>query len=444
VKQQYDLQADVIEAVLARHGVWARVWEITDTPCRLRFMLTVPQDIRLRQVTSLGDELAMALHAAHAWVYRKNGIIRVEIPSDMRRVVQYQPLIREVNDIPPLTALLGIDDEGTPLLLPLADDNVAQVLVAGTTGSGKTSLLRIMALSLAAHNKPRDLQIVIIDHKRKLTALEGLPHLVAPPIVDRDVAGTVMARLVQLLDARIANNGRQGRKAPLVVFVDELADLLAISETEMEHAIVRLTSQGRSENIHLVLATQHPTANALNTTTKANLPCRIVFRVTDAHKASVATGVRDSGAEKLLGRGDGLVVFCGDTIRFQSAWVSDEDTRAEVRRISKGNGHSTPLPMTVDDGWQDTLRSTMNIKEASGGARKKPIPQDYIDAVVKAWLQKYRRLGGNIIDAQPAMRQVRGPIHYNLYEHGTNTDRANAVLELAREQVLREVQGAAA
>ena len=85
----------------------------------------------------------------------------------------------------------------------------------------------------------------------------------------------------------------------------------------------------------------------------------------------------------------------------------------------------------------------MGIKEASGGARKKPIPQDYVDAVVNAWLQEHKRLGGNVMDAQPAMRQVRGPIHYKLYEHGTNTDRANAVLELAREQVLQEVQSAA-
>ncbi len=292
--------------------------------------------IKLNKVNSLAEEIAFSLGARGARVYREGGVLHVEVPRETSRTVALQTLCARLNTVPPFCAVLGVDEGGTPLLLRLDSPDVAHVLLAGTTGSGKTALARTLLLSLAMHNHAGHLQLALIDPKgRGLGALAALPHVWRGAGVAQD-AEEAAARL-QALVAEMERRDRAGNSLPhLVVAIDELADLLQVGGKFVADALARLTQRGREAGIHVVAATQRPAAALVGGLVKANFPVRLVGSVTSAEDAKVAAGIPGTEAERLLGRGDFLLVAKGQVIRFQAAYADNESMAEIIERVRVG------------------------------------------------------------------------------------------------------------
>ncbi len=341
MSQKYEFQAARIEAVLNAHKVPARVWQATVTPRFVRFDVTTALGTRLSKVSNLAEELAFSLGAQAARVYREGGVLHVEVPRDAPRTVGLLDLCGRLTSVPPNCAVLGVDEGGAPLLLRLDSPDVAHVLLAGTTGSGKTALLRTLLLSLAMHNHPGRLQMVLIDPKgRGLADLSDLPHVWRPrEAFYGGVTASVEAAagLLDLLVAEMVRRDAAGCSLPrLIVAIDELADLLQAGGKGVGEALTRLTQRGREAGVHVVAATQRPAATLMGGLAKANFPVRLVGSVVSPEDAKVAAGVGGSGAERLLGRGDFLVVAKGQVIRFQAAYAGGSEVREIVAQVRAG------------------------------------------------------------------------------------------------------------
>ena len=331
-----EYQADCIEATLASHRVRTRVAGGTVTPRFVRFDLRPAPGTRIRRIHALSEELALALNAPACRVYRRRGSVQVEVPRDRPAKVRFQRVCARLYDVPPCSALLGLDEEGLPVLLRLPSADVAHVLIAGGTGSGKTVLARTMALSLARYNPPRRLQLVLIDPKRRgFGRLAPLPHLLTPLIHRPERAAEVLSRLVAEMERRDLRAGiSYGDCAQrVVVMIDELADLILAGGRDLERPLTRLAQRGREAGIHLIACTQRPTASVIGGLIKSNFPVRIVGSVASAIDAKVAAGLPRTGAERLLGRGDFLVVARGQQFRVQGAYAGPSEMRRLVREL---------------------------------------------------------------------------------------------------------------
>jgi S-DNA-T family DNA segregation ATPase FtsK/SpoIIIE len=366
MRQMLEYQADRIEAVLAHHKVPARVTGGTVTPRWIRFQVVPALGARIASITGLAEELAAALDAPTVRVARQGATIAVEVPRDDPHPVRLIPLLRGMRNVPPVTAVLGIAEDGVPLLIRLPSPDVAHILVAGTTGSGKTALLRAMVLSLAYFNgagrtehvamcaatcdpaplRPAtcDLRLVLIDPKGSaFRDLEGLPHLARPVIRDPAEAVEALGSLVRLMEvqSRQGYKDTRGEASPLstsplstcILVIDELADLLMVAGAEAERPLTRLLQRGREAGIHVIAATQKPTAAVIGSLVKANFPVRLVGKVTSPEDARVATGWKGTGAERLLGRGDFIAVAEGQLHRFQAAYIAPEEVSQVVAEI---------------------------------------------------------------------------------------------------------------
>lgn len=316
-------QSDRIERVLASHRVSARVHGGTVTPRWIRFHLTPALGARVATVRNLSEELAMALGAPDVRVAREGPALAVEVARPDAEPVRLLPLMKSLGNVPPLTACLGLAEDGRPLLMRLPSPEVAHVLVAGTTGSGKTDLMRAILVSLALANRQSRLQIALVDPKgRGFGPLAALPHTVDDIATDPAGARSLLLRLVAEMERR----DREGVSSPhIVIAVDELHDVLTAGGKELEVALVRLAQRGREAGLHLVAGIQKPSAAAISGLLKANFPVRLVGRVASPEDARVAAGLSGTGAEKLLGRGDFIAVTAGQTIRFQAAWIPARD-----------------------------------------------------------------------------------------------------------------------
>ncbi len=332
----YELQAARIESVLGAHRVAARVWQATVTPRFVRFDVTTALGTKLSKVSALAEELAFSLGAQMTRVYREGGVLHVEVPRETARAVALPALCGQLAAVPAHCAVLGVDAGGAPLLLRLSSPDVAHVLVAGTTGSGKTALLRTLLVSLAMHNHAGQLQLLLIDPKgRGLGALAGLPHVWQGGGVVTEPGAAVGA--LTAVVAEMTRRDRLGRATPrLVVAVDELADLLQTGGKAVEAALTRLTQRGREAGIHVVAATQRPAAALVGGMMKANFPVRLVGSVVSPEDAKVAAGVAGTAAERLLGRGDFLLVAKGQVVRFQAAYAGEPELAAIVAKICAG------------------------------------------------------------------------------------------------------------
>ncbi len=356
MRKKLEFQADRIEAVLSLHKVPARVTGGTVTPRWVRFQVLPAVGAKISKIKGLSEELAVALDAPTCRVSRRGAAVDIEVPRDDPQPVRLLPLYRQLDEdgvrIPTTTAVLGLAEDGSPLLIRLPSPDVAHILVAGTTGSGKTVLLQSMILSLALSNPPPSqggagggLSLVLIDPKGHAFApFEGLPHLARPVIQDVSEATEALHSLVRLMERRGAEQGRPcgspvlGHSAatPLprvVVVIDELADLLMTGGEAIQYSLTRLTQRGREAGIHIVAATQKPTAAVLGSLVKANFPVRLVGRVASVEDARVASGWGGSGAERLLGRGDFIAVAEGRVIRFQAAHIAPDEIRETVARF---------------------------------------------------------------------------------------------------------------
>ena len=328
-----NLQAQQIEMVLSSHRIASRVLGGTVTPHTVRFRLATRMGTRLAQIQRLSEELALCLQAPSCRVVRDKGTVSLEVPRPDPSTVELLDLCGRLDDAPPCSPLLGLDEQGTPLLLNLPSPDVAHALICGTTGSGKTALARAMALSLAVHNAQRQVQLLLIDPKgHSFSSLAGLPHLLCPP---ETTIPDIVDRLVWLVQEMERRDARKIRSPRIVVFLDELADLLMLGGAELMQAVTRLSQRGREAGVHLVACTQKPTAAVIGSLTKANFPVRLVGAVTSPEDAKVAAGVAGTGAERLRGRGDFLLVLKGQCTRFSAAYVSSRQAQQAVAELAR-------------------------------------------------------------------------------------------------------------
>ncbi len=337
-RQKLYQQADKIEYVLATHKAPARVTGGRVTPRTIQFHVSPSTTTKVSQVEKLAEEVALALNASSARVSRNNGQINIEIPRDDVQPLYLLDLCARVQKDAAMvqalsvagTTLLGLATDGVPILLRVSAPDVAHVLIAGTTGSGKSEAARTMLASLMMFQRPRDVQVIIIDPKAsEFRQFEHLPHLCCPIIKNVEDA---VANLEWLVEEMTRRQEQMSVRPRIVVVIDELADLLMQGGGEVEGYLTRLVQRGRSAGISMIACTQKPTAAILGGLVTANFPVRLVGKVTSANEALVASGVAQSGAEKLTGRGDFLLIANGEKIRVQIAQLAPNDYDAFRQR----------------------------------------------------------------------------------------------------------------
>jgi S-DNA-T family DNA segregation ATPase FtsK/SpoIIIE len=341
MRKMLEYQSDRIEAVLRHHKVPGRVTGGTVTPRWIRFKVLPAMGSRISRIKGLSEELAAALDAPSCRVARQGAAVMVEVPRDDARPVHLMPMMEQLEGVPPVTAVLGVAEDGAPLLIRLPSPDVAHILVAGTTGSGKTALLRTVVLSLAMRHPYRgQLSLMLIDPKgRAFADLGGLPQLARPVVVDGEEAAEALGSLIRLMERRDA---MMQSEPPVVVVIDELVDLMMTDASStrggpsIEDLLTRLVQRGREAGIHIVAATQKPTAAVIGTLVKANFPVRMVGKVTSATDARVASGWAGTGAERLLGKGDFIAVAEGRVHRFQAAYISPQEAADLMASLSQG------------------------------------------------------------------------------------------------------------
>ncbi len=328
IRRFVDYQADAIERFLGTNRAPVRVTGGTVGPRLIRFYLQPAPGVRLRQIATLSDDLAMALRVRQLTVSRGDAGPEILIPRQDPQPVDLLSLIDEIGPNPQTVAVLGMTADGSPLLARLASPDVAHVLIAGTTGSGKSVLLRTIAASLALTHEPHALRLLCLDPKRRAFAsFVGAAHLLRPPLSESAEISEVLRSLVRLMEAR----DREHASAPrIVVCIDELADVIMATETAAD-PLTRLAQRGREAGIHLVAATQYPSAAILGGVMRANFPLRIVGRVVSADDARVASGRAGTEAHTLTGQGDFLAVAGGQVIRFQAARIAETDLRRALQ-----------------------------------------------------------------------------------------------------------------
>jgi S-DNA-T family DNA segregation ATPase FtsK/SpoIIIE len=373
MEERLAYMADRIEAVLSLHHVASRVTGGTVTPRWIRFRVLPAAGKKLSGIEGLSEELAMALGAPNCRVSRRGAAVEVEVSRDDPLPVQLLPLYRQLDGegagtIPPATAILGLAEDGAPLLIRLPSPHVAHVLVAGTEGAGKTVLLQSIVLSLALANPAPSpltgdggMALVLVDLKgHAFDSFEGpstgsgrgLPHLARPVIRRMDEAVEALQSLVRLMDRR-TQVAEPGSKPCLdggpctIVAIDELAGLLAAANGMVSQALIHLTQRGREAGIHVIAATRDIAMleSALSSSAKAHFPVRLVGRVANATDARAAAGRLGTGVEQLLGRGDFLAVAEGRVIRFQAAYVSQEEISEVATHLAQEDAQPSPVAL---------------------------------------------------------------------------------------------------
>jgi S-DNA-T family DNA segregation ATPase FtsK/SpoIIIE len=271
---------------------------------------------KLSKIKDLNDALAASLGVPDCRVARRGAAFDVEVPRDTPKTVRLLPLLNQLlkdsDTIPPVTATLGLAEDGAPLLIRLPSPDVGHVLVCGVDGTGKTTLLQDIALSLAMTNEPESLRMVNIDLGGDLDTFTGLPHLARPIIQDDAEAAEALLSLACLMDYRC----QVGGDFPVVVaIIDELTGLLSGAELGVQAAMADILQRGRTVGIYVVAATREPVELDA-------FPVRILGKMQSATEARAASGWTGTGAERLQASGDFIAVAEGRVIRFQAAYVS--------------------------------------------------------------------------------------------------------------------------
>ncbi|HZY45664.1 MAG TPA: DNA translocase FtsK [Anaerolineae bacterium] len=364
-KHELESQADRIEMVLRDHRAPARVTGGNVTPRWIQFLVQTAPGIKVNRVEALSREIAMALGASNARVSMHAGAVRIEIPRSDPQPVKLLPLLARLPPIPAGAALLGLADDGAPLLLRLPSTDVAHVLVAGTTGSGKTALVQSMIVSLAMSERRSQMQFVLIDPKgRAFEGLSTLPHLLKPIVSQTDRAVQTLNELVSLMETRDQTRVTDPR---IVIVLDELADLVQTGGSEVIDRLGRLVQRGRQAGIHVIGATQKPSSAILGPLVKANFPVRLVGRVVSSDDARVAAGIGGTGAERLTGHSDFVAVSGMGVTRFQAAFISPGEMLEVAAKLSNGKHRSEIGRSDVKPAWgndreeSDVFRSALRV-----------------------------------------------------------------------------------
>lgn len=350
--------AAIIEKTLDSFGLAAKVTEVNTGPAVTQYALEIALGTKVSKITSLSSDLALALAAPTGQVRIEapipgRNLVGIEIPNrglefvTLKRMLSSE-LMRKAKS--KLAVALGLDVSGNPIITDIA--KMPHVLVAGTTGSGKSVLINSWICSLLFRTTPQEVHIIMVDPKRvELTGYNGIPHLLTPVIVEPDkilsalrwAMNEMESRYKQFAEVGVRNidgfNELSGFQAMsyIIIFVDELADLMAYAPVEVEDAITRLAQMARATGIHLVVSTQRPSVDVITGLIKANIPARIAFNVSSMVDSRVIIDM--PGAEKLLGRGDMLYIPPDQSkpSRIQGTFVSDSEVNKVVDFLKSKN-----------------------------------------------------------------------------------------------------------
>ena len=346
-EEELRLNKDRLASSIKSFGVNARIIGYTRGPTVTRFDLELEQGVKLNRLTNLSDDIALALGVVSvrvAPIPDKISTVGIEVPNKVISTVY----LRDIIDSPKFRAAksvtsfaVGKDIGGEPVVGNIS--KLPHLLIAGTTGSGKSVCMNSLIISLLYKADPDEVKLIMIDPKMvELGVYNGIPHLYIPVVTDpKKAAGALQWAVTEMLkryrlfsevgvrnlsayNTYLEENG-QSKMPNIVVVIDELADLMLVASKEVEESICRVAQMGRAAGVHLIIATQRPSADVITGLMKANIPSRIAFAVSSALESRII--LDNSGAEKLIGMGDMLYapIGCGKPQRIQGAFVSDEE-----------------------------------------------------------------------------------------------------------------------
>ena len=422
--------ATKLQKTLYSFGVSAKVENVSVGPAITRYELKPAEGVRVSKIANLADDIALNLAAEtiriEAPIPGKQAV-GIEVPNKEKEAVHLREVLESEefqNNKSKLTVALGKDVAGNIQLADIA--KMPHVLIAGSTGSGKSVCINTIISSIIYNAKPSEVKMVMVDPKVvELSVYNGIPHLLIPVVTDPKKAAGALAWAVQEMDNRynlfasrgvrdikgynkaIEKDEGQGKLPQIVIIVDELADLMMVAAKDVEEAICRLAQKARAAGMHLVIATQRPSVDVITGLIKANIPSRIAFAVSS--QVDSRTILDSIGAEKLLGKGDMLFFPTGfpKPVRVQGAFVSDEEVEKIVDFVKKNGtaNYSEDILETIENSNKTEKEL---IQEQAEDDETDPFLMDAIDAVVEqgqastSFIQRRFKVGyaraGRIID----------------------------------------------
>ena len=383
-RDEIALNRDRLETTLHSFGVAANIVGVTRGPTVTRYDLELDAGVKLTKLTNLSSDLALSLGVMNvriAPIPDKISTVGVEVPNKIVSIVYLRDIIDSPafkNASSSLSFAIGKDISGECVVGNIA--KLPHMLIAGTTGSGKSVCLNSLLLSLLYKSTPEQVRLIMIDPKMvELGIYNGIPHLFVPVVTDpKKAAGALQWAVVEMLkryrlfsEAGVRDlagyNAHQkkvgGETMPqVVIVVDELADLMLVASKDVEESICRVAQMGRASGMHLIIATQRPSADVITGLMKANIPSRIAFAVSSAMESRII--LDSAGAEKLIGMGDMLYspLGSGKPMRIQGAYVSDEEREDVIDFIKRSSSpeYSEDILEQIEKAAED--------KSANGGS----------------------------------------------------------------------------
>lgn len=427
-EEQLEARSREVEARLAEFGVEVQVKAVHPGPVVTRFELELAAGTKVSKITGLAKDLARSLSVISVRVVEVipgKSVIGLELPNERREVVSLKDILSSKqyqNSYSALTLGLGKDIAGHPVVVDLA--KMPHLLVAGTTGSGKSVGLNAMLLSLLYKSTPKELRLILIDPKMlELAIYDGIPHLLVPVVTDmKDAASALrwcvveMERRYKLMasqgvrnlagfNVKIKEAEAEGKPIPdpfyvpqgeeegttpvsleelpqIVVLADEFADMMVVVGKKVETLIARLAQKARAAGIHLIFATQRPSVDVITGLIKANIPTRIAFQVSS--KIDSRTILDQQGAEQLLGYGDMLYLAPGTgvPVRIHGAYVADDEVHRVVNYLRE-TGSPQYLRAVLDEEFTGDY-GVNDVDGASGDAEKDPFYDQAVEAVIQS------------------------------------------------------------